>query len=228
MATATHIPTRQMKAQGALTSGQAVNLGSDTFRIVALKAGSGIPVTEYFSNTAITGSTHSNTTIDTLSTNPVTAGVLVNMAISGSGIPANTYITAVTSASITLSQAATATASGVALTITGGVQFVADLTLTNPEDTLISARLTLSSVTWAFDSNGTQVDYSFANIVYAQNAGDDGLSRYFAIYDSSVGSGDSTYPVLAVLDPNQLISTVNGSQTLQCPTGGLLQYTGGG
>ena len=72
------------------------------------------------------------------------------------------------------------------------------------------------------------VDWSFSNVTYAQNASDDGLTRYFVIYDSSEGSGDSTYPVLAVLDPGQLVSVVNGPAVLQCPTGGLLQMTGGG
>jgi hypothetical protein len=45
MATATHIPTKLMKAQGQLTANQNVNLSGDTFKIMAVKAGSGIPST---------------------------------------------------------------------------------------------------------------------------------------------------------------------------------------
>jgi hypothetical protein len=157
MAIATHIPTKLLKSQGSLTSAQAVNLSSDTFKILAVKAGSGIP------------------------------------SLSSSGI-----------------------------------QYVGDITGTNAEDTAIGSRQTLSGVTWAFDATLGQVDWSFTNITYAQNGSDDGLTRYFAIYDSSQGSGDSTYPVVALIDPNQLISVVSASCVLQCPTGGLIQFTGGG
>lgn len=157
MATATHIPTKLMKAQGSMTSGQAVNLSGDTFMMLALKAGSGIPST-----------------------------------------------------------------------LSGGVQFVSDATGTNPEDTAIGSRPTLSSVTWAFDAANGVVDWSFANIVYAQNGSDDGLTRYFAIYDHSVGGTDATSPIVAILDPGQLVSVVSGSATIQCATGGLIQFTGGG
>jgi hypothetical protein len=157
MATATHIPTKLLKAQGQLTSAQAVNLSGDTFKMLAVKAGSGIPSTA-----------------------------------------------------------------------SGGIQFVADITATNAEDTNIGARPTLSGVTWAYDASTGVVDWSFSNVVYAQAGGDDGLTRYFVIYDSSQGSGDSTYPVVAILDPGQTVSVVNGSLTIQCPTGGLIQFTGGG
>lgn len=157
MATATHIPCKLGKVQGNLTSGQAVNFGSDTFKIMAVKAGSGIPST-------------------------------------------------------------TST----------GVQYVADVTGTNAEDTAIGARQSLASVTWAFDGSGVAVDFSFANVTYAQAGGDDGLTRYFVIYDLTQGSGDSTYPVVAIIDPGQTISAVNGSVVLQCPTGGLIQFTGFG
>lgn len=157
MATATHLPTKLMKAQGALTAGQAIALATDTLMMLMVKAGTGIPSTS-----------------------------------------------------------------------SAGIQFVADVTATNAEDTLIGARPTLSGVTWAFDASLGIVDFSFSNVVYAQAAGDDGLSRYGVIYDSSVGAGDSTHPVLAILDLGQTVSVVNGSLTLQCPTGGLIQFTGGG
>lgn len=65
---------------------------------------------------AFTGNTHSSTLVDGLSGGA--AGLLVGAPISGPGIPAGTTIAAVGAgaANLTLSQPATATASGVALT----------------------------------------------------------------------------------------------------------------
>jgi hypothetical protein len=148
-----------MKAQGSLTSGQAVNLAADTFKLVALKAGTGIPSTT-----------------------------------------------------------------------SSGIQFVADATATNAEDTAIyaSTRPSFTGVTWAYDASTGVIDWSFSNLVLAQQAGDDGLTRYFAIYDGSVGTTDATFPVVAILDPGQTVSTLNGTLTIQAPTGGLIQFTGGG
>lgn len=157
MAIATHIPTKLMKAQGGLTAAQACNFSSDTFKVLAVKAGAGLP------------------------------------SMSSSGI-----------------------------------QFVGDVTATNPEDTLIGARITLTGVAWAFDASLGLVDFSFSNITYAQNASDDGLTRYFVIQDFTISATDSTSPVIAIIDPGQLISVVNNSCVLQCPTGGLFQFSGGG
>lgn len=65
-----------------------------------------------------TGATHTSTTVDGLAT---TVGIQVGDKVSGAGIAANTYVTAIpTSTSVTLSQAATATASGVSLTFASG------------------------------------------------------------------------------------------------------------
>lgn len=76
--------------------------------------------TSGFSLSSLTGTTHGTTTIDTLSANPLTLGVQPGQQITGTNIPAGTRITAVTASSIILSQAATGSGSGVALTITGG------------------------------------------------------------------------------------------------------------
>lgn len=62
---------------------------------------------------AFTGDTHSNTTVDNLSS---LAGLQVGEVISGTGIPLGTTISAVGASSITLSAAATASATGVAMT----------------------------------------------------------------------------------------------------------------
>ena len=78
-----------------------------------------------FSLTTMTGDTHSSTTVDTLSVNPLIAGVQVGMSITdgSSDIPPGTYITAVTGSgstgTITLSQAATGS-NAVTLSIAGG------------------------------------------------------------------------------------------------------------
>jgi hypothetical protein len=157
MATATHIPTKLMKAQGQLTANQNVNLSGDTFKIMAVKAGSGIP----------------STPRPVSSSSPMSPG-------------------------------------------------------TNVEDTLIGARQTLAGVTWAFDAAAGVVDWSFTTVTYAQAGGDDGLTRYFVIYDETQSSAtDATRPVVAILDPGQLVSVVNGALTIACPTGGLIQFTGG-
>src|SRR6478752_3979233 len=145
MATATHIPTKLMKAQGAKTASQSTDLSSTTaFHIMAVKAGTGIPSTT-----------------------------------------------------------------------SSGVQFVSDITATNAEDTLIGARQSLSGVTWAYDASTGVVDWSFSTVTYAQAGGDDGLTRYFVIYDETQSSAtDATRPVVAILDPGQLVSVVNGSLTI--------------
>lgn len=74
-----------------------------------------------FSSSSITGNTHSNTTLDTLSSNPITAGWKPGMAVSSSAgdIPAGTTIVSLTAAAIVLSQAATGT-NAITVTVTGG------------------------------------------------------------------------------------------------------------
>ena len=80
-----------------------------------------------FSDTTKTGSTHSSILIDTLqqsgsSTNVLQAGWQVGMTITGTGIPANTTISSIGSNGtfLNLSQAATATGTGIALSVAGG------------------------------------------------------------------------------------------------------------
>lgn len=75
-----------------------------------------------FSSNTITGDTHSNKTVDTLSANPITSGWQVGMTVSSSAgdIPGGTRIVALTSTSVTLSAAATGTNAGVTLTVAGG------------------------------------------------------------------------------------------------------------
>lgn len=90
--------------------------------------GTGIPantvVTSVTNGTAdilTTGDTHSNTTVDNIPASAVSL-MEVGMYVTGSGIVAGTYIAAFPGGgtSITLSQAATATAAGVSLQVVGG------------------------------------------------------------------------------------------------------------
>lgn len=107
-----------------------------------------------------------------------------------------------------------------------GVQFVADVTASNAEVSGTYTRQTLSGVTLAYDgSNTSQVDWSFANIPFAQNASGFTTARYAVIYTTSIGSGDSTYPVVAVCDLGSNQSNVSASLVLVCPSGGLIQWS---
>jgi hypothetical protein len=90
--------------------------------------GTGIPantVVESVSNGTVdintTGTTHSNTTIDAIPASAV-ALMQIGMYVSGSGIVPGTFIQALPGGgvSITLSQGATASASGVAINVSGG------------------------------------------------------------------------------------------------------------
>lgn len=86
-------------------------------------SGTAIPantIVDSFSNVVLapTGTTHGNTTVDSISS---MTGIAVGQQIEGAGIAEGTTITVVNvgGSSITLSQAATASASGVTLNITG-------------------------------------------------------------------------------------------------------------
>jgi hypothetical protein len=98
-----------------------------------------------FSLATLTGDTHTNTTLDALSGNPITLGVMVGDAVTGTGIPAGTYVVSLTAAGVVLSQAATASAAGVAITFTSGTRaapiYGAGNTNTNP---LVQAPLWVS------------------------------------------------------------------------------------
>jgi hypothetical protein len=63
-------------------------------------------------NFTFTGDTHTNTTLDNVSS---TTNLNVGMWVTGSGIPTGTIITAISGTTLTLSNAATATASGVTI-----------------------------------------------------------------------------------------------------------------
>lgn len=75
-----------------------------------------------FSSNTLTGNTHSSTTIDGLSSNPITAGFQPGMTVSGNGVvstPATTIVS-LTATSITLNQATSSALNGIILTVAGG------------------------------------------------------------------------------------------------------------
>lgn len=114
--------------------------------------------------------------------------------------------------------------SGIPSTSKTGVQYVSDVTGTNAEVTGTGyARQTLSSVTVAFGS-GDDVDFSFANITFAQNAAGFTNGRYGVIFKDA-GGADSGNPVVAILDLNATVSVVGGDLVLSAPSGGLIQWT---
>lgn len=117
--------------------------------------------------------------------------------------------------------------SGAPSVTSSGVQYVADVTAGNTEVSGTNyARQTLSGVTVAFDGSvNTQVDFSFSNVTYTQSASGFTTARYAIIYDTSIGSGDSTYPVIAVCDLGAAQGNVSGDLILQCPAGGLIQWS---
>lgn len=73
----------------------------------------GLSVIDQFTRTTFAGNTHSNTTIDGIAT---TAGLTIGMLVTGSGIGPQTTILTIASNSVTISQSATATASGIQFT----------------------------------------------------------------------------------------------------------------
>jgi hypothetical protein len=76
----------------------------------------GLTVTDAFNTVTVPGNTHSNTTIDGLAN---TNGIQAGMLVTGMGIPAQSYVVAgtITGTSFQMTQAATSTASSIAITI---------------------------------------------------------------------------------------------------------------
>lgn len=118
-------------------------------------SGTNIPAGAYIKSVAngttdinTAGDTHTNTTIDGIAS---TTGMAAGMYVTGSGIPAGAYITSVDSGTqITISAAATATASAVAINVSGGgsITISANATGTANLTTLTIAGGTAASPLW--------------------------------------------------------------------------------
>jgi hypothetical protein len=114
--------------------------------------------------------------------------------------------------------------SGLPSTTSSGIQYISDVTGTNPEVTGTGyARQTLTSVTVAYDgTTNTQVDFSHAAVTFAQNGAGFTNGRY-VIFAKSTGT-DSTSPVFLIFDPSQTLSAQTGSVVFTSPTGGELDW----
>lgn len=101
-----------------IQSGDTITIGG----VVYTAGSSENTATGHFAVAAVfslstTGNTNSNTTLNSLAS---TTGVVAGQGVVGAGIPTGTFVTVVnSSSSVTLSQAATASASSVAVTFTG-------------------------------------------------------------------------------------------------------------
>lgn len=117
--------------------------------------------------------------------------------------------------------------SGAPSVTNSGVQFVADVTGTNAEVTGTGyARQTLTGVTVTNDGSvNTQVDWSFANITFAQNAAGFTNARYAILYTTQIGTADASWPVIAVCDLGAAQSVATASLVLAAPAGGLIQWS---
>lgn len=159
-----------------------------------------------FSDVTHTGSTHTSTTIDTLSANVLQAGWQPGMTISGAGIPANTTIVSIASngLSLVLSQAATATATGVALTVAGGTTAAplwgaGDLNLNNLPSTPVSVVQFNGRAYYACGVNGV-------------------------VFSDSLAACNRTNASQAITFNNGLAVTALGALPLSSPiTGGVVQ-----
>lgn len=114
---------------------------------------------------------------------------------------------------------------GIPATSKTGVQFVADVTGGNAEVSGGTyARQTLASLTLAFGA-GDDVDWGFADITFAQDAGAGPTNARYAVIYKDVGGSDATRVVICVIDLNATISLRTGDLVLKSPSGGLIQWT---
>jgi hypothetical protein len=108
-----------------------------------------------------------------------------------------------------------------------GVQYVADVTGTNAEVTGTGyARQVLTGVSVAYDGSvNTQVNWTWANVTFAQNAAGFTTARYAIIYCTQVGSADASWPVVAVIDLGATQSVTTAALVIEAPaTGGLIEW----
>ena len=193
--------------------------------------GTGIPanttvvsVTNGTFSLSTTGSTHTSTTLDTLGS---TTGVEIGMYVSGTGIVAGTYVTAINSStSVTLSVAAVASASGVAINFSGGglITLSAAATATNTAVSLSISGGTYAAPRWAaVNTNSNPLSAVPASV--AQFNG----RAYFAVNNSLVFS-DSLNPTQVtsatqalILDGAAPITAVSGVPLDSPITGGIVQ-----
>lgn len=181
-------------------------LGSDTFNWLEAKAGRFLATG---SITGVTADTHTNTTVDNVSP---TTGIIAGMSIKGTGIPKGTFIQSISGSTITLSNAATATATGVSITLIQSAQLnpADNSTASSTTDTgilnLRSGNLTGSST----NANTGRAFLRSGNITGAAAAGASGLMV--------IGSGDISGTGITTAASGSL-TQLTGSVTSSTATG---------
>ena len=167
-----------------------------------------------------TGNTNGSTSLTSLAS---TTGVLPGMTVSGPGIPPGTYVTAVSGATVTMSQAAIATSTGVAINFAGGgsITVSANATATATNTTVNITGGTPLSPRWGAGNFNSNPISTIPKAIYGFN------SRTY------MGSG----PFLVFSDPLMPLQVSAGSQALLVGDGTDItalsgvplssQYTGG-
>lgn len=108
-------------AVGNFITGQGITTGTTVASISGNNVVLSLPAT--LSNTVLstTGTTATSTAVTALAS---TVGIVVGMFVTGSGVPANTTVSAISGTGITLSQATTSSVTGVTLTFFSSQSFV--------------------------------------------------------------------------------------------------------
>lgn len=184
-------------------------------------SGTGIPagtfvksVTNGTTDISTTGTTHSNTTIDSIPASAV-ALMQVGMYVTGSGIQAGTYIAALPGGgtSITLSQAATSSASGVAIQVIGGgtITMTQNATATGTLVALTFKGGTFAAPIWNAGNTNVNPLTAVPNWVSLFNG-----RAWFAVGNAEVFS-DSLLPLNVSLATQVL--TLGDSTSVTCSSG---------
>lgn len=210
-------------------------------------SGAGIPLGAYVVSAVngtfslnTTGNTHSNTTLDSLGS---TTGVAPGMTVTGPGILVGTTVQTVNSStSVTLSQAVTATGTGVAINFSGGgsITISANATATANNVALTVAGGTLAAPRWSAGNTNTNPLAQVPTCAAGFNGrGYFGFGPYLVYSDplnplqvslatQALVIGDST-PITALTGvplTSQLTGGVQQSLTVFKGSGSLYQITG--
>lgn len=151
-----------------------------------------------FASTGITGSTHSNKTIDTLSVDVLNAGWQPGQTISGTGIPANTTIVSLSQSNLDLNTTGNTNTTNVLTGLASLTGVVPGATITGagiPLGTLVLAILSGSSVSMTqlatSSATGIGINFSGGTTITISNAATSSNSGVAF----TVGGGTKTAPL---------------------------------
>lgn len=195
-----------------------------------LLSGTGIPAGAYvvsctdgvFSLNTL-GNTHSNTTLDGLAS---VAGVLPGMTVSGPGIPSGTYVVSLTGSTATMSQAAIATSTGVAINFAGGgsIMMSANATATANVETISVTGGSLSAPRWGAGNFNTNPLTVVPKCCYGFNSRNYmGVGPYLVYSDPLMPLQVSLASQALLLGDNTDITALAGVPLTSQLTGGVQQ-----